>query len=189
MQPNYTIQCWALKTRDLTNPQEPDDYWSQFLYEKVIAIGWPAIDVNPAGVSRNALADSIIRTHNLPFGMNYSVYRARVIATMIQNFVNIGNGDEILICQGYSPNQKPETLVHLYGFAQVNGSFFLDQNSNWWKFKHKATIRSFRGNGLNVPKSLLEQTLGKASLMQALHKIEIDSFRKLADQLHLKYGI
>lgn len=183
IQARNPIRCWALKTRDHT-PGEERDYWNELLHEGVIAIGWPAIDVRPDEVSSDVLAESIMRTHE--FG--YSRQQAKRIASKIQTFVHIGIGDKILICQGYAPNQRPDTEVHLYGVARVDGTFYI-QDCNWWKFKHKATILSFGENGLNVEKDLLAQTLGKGALMEALHQIDCERFERLLEYLHRTFGV
>lgn len=190
IQAKNPILCWALKTRDLTEPQRPCDYWNRFLSEDVIAIGWPAIDVRPDEVSPKELANNIINTHRNEHGESaYSRQLAKRIAYKIQSFAYISIGDKILICQGYAPNQKPETQVRLYGVARVDHPFYVDQNSNWWKFKHKATILSFGEDGLNVEKGLLVRTLGKGSLMEALHQIDCEKFERLLEYLHRTFGV
>ena len=143
-------EYWAIKT---TGRSDGKDYWPLFVVEGVIAIGWHEIDP----------------------GQN-----AGHAQRMIKMFKGIATGDHVLICRGYSGNQKQD--VYTYGFADVKGPFVDDSASNWWKFKHRANIYCFVERRVQI--DLLRKTLKMGSMRKTLHKIhEQEGFQQLKSQL------
>ena len=158
---------WVLKTREGRGGR---DYWDRFLHEGVIAIGWHEIAVRPHVVSQGELESSLRET--------YPSEDVKHGARTIKKFIEVGVEDRILLCQGYAPNQAKD--VYIYGFATVTGGFYDDASSDWWTFKHAADIRPV---GRHVPKSLLERTLGKSSMLQTLHEVHKEEFEQLESRL------
>jgi predicted Mrr-cat superfamily restriction endonuclease len=160
---------WVLKT---TEGRGGRDYWDRFLHEGVIAIGWHEIAARPHVVSQEELESSV--------RMRYPNEDAKHGARTIKRFVEMGVGDRVLLSQGYAPNQSKD--VYIYGFATVTGGFYDDASSDWWTFKHAADIRPI---GRRVPKSLLERTLCKSSMLLTLHEVRGEGFERLESRLRV----
>ena len=169
------MRYWVLKT---TEGRYGTDYWERFLQKKVIAIGWHEVPVSPDKVSQEELESSLRETYHCTEGS------AEYAARTIRRFVNIGEKDIVLLCRGYPANYDGN--VHIYGVAQVAGSFYDDRDSDWWRFKHKANIQVIERY---VLKSLLENTLKKASMLKTLHEIDVKGFDELLAALRSYYGI
>lgn len=158
---------WVLKT---TEGRGGHDYWDRFVSEGVIAIGWHEIAVRPHIVNQEELESSVRK--------RYPHEDEKHGARTIKKFVEMDVGDKVLLCQGYAPNQSKN--VYIYGIAKVTGGFYDDASADWWTFKHRADIRTV---GRTVPKSLLERTLGKSSMLLTLHEVRGEQFRQLESQL------
>jgi len=168
-----SAQCWALKT---TSGSYGTDYWDRFQEERVVAIGWADLSVDPSKVNLKALRRALRRTrpHKNPG-------RA---ASKIMNFTNMVIGDYVLICRGYPPNSRKD--VHIHAIAQVVGPFFDDSSSSWWRFKHKASMQTINQS---VPHQVVAKALGKDSLRETIHKLEPARFQALIEVLHKDFGI
>lgn len=162
------VSFWALKTTSGGDLER--DYWQNFVAENVVAIGWGKIGVDPSQVSYDKLQDALRRAYP---GRNH-----RRIAGKINNFIKLKQGDNILICRGYSGNQT--TPVHIYGIARVTGPFRDDSSSQWWRFKHDAFIQIVEQN---VPKEVVARSLGKGSLREAIHELNAAEFQRLVEKL------
>ena len=160
---------WVLKT---TEGRGGRDYWDRFLSEGVIAIGWHEIAVRPHIVGQEELESSVKR--------RYPHEDEKHGARTIKKFAEMGVGDRVLLCQGYAPNQSKD--VYIYGLAKVTGGFYDDASADWWTFKHQADIRPV---GRRVPKSLLERTLGKSSMLLTLHEVSREQFQQLESRLRV----
>ena len=160
---------WVLKTRE---GRGGHDYWDRFCDESVIAIGWNDISVRPHVVSEEDLESSLRE--------KYPLDDEKHGARTIKKFMDIGDGDKVLLCQGYSPNQSKN--VYIYGVARVTGTFYDDGASDWWGFKHKAVIQPVKQH---VPKSLLVRTLNKSSMLQTLHEVDREGFERLLSELQI----
>ena len=99
-------------------------------------------------------------------------------ARIIKKSVGMGVGDRVLLSQGYAPNQSKD--VYICGLAIVTGGFYDDASADWWTFKHPADIRPV---GRRVPKSLLERTLRKSSMLLTLHEVRREQFERLESRL------
>ena len=167
---------WVLKTRaSQSNRQDFTPYWDRFVAECVIAIGWEKLDVAPDKASEDEIIAAVKRAYN---GSDKASVTA---ARTIRKFVSIAEGDRVLLCQGYAPNQVKE--VHLYGIAQVAGPFYRVYDSDWWHFKHKAKIHPFGPNGKDVSKELLVRRLAKGALLQTLHRISEEAFKGVVEEI------
>ncbi len=164
---------WALKTKeDLGDRRTFEDQWDKFKVNKVIAIGWERIRVAPDKASLKDVATAIKRAYR-------SSDKAAIIqAGIIKKFVNISEGDKVLLCGGYS-SRYPEK-VHLYGVATVTDPFEDHEFEDWrWRFSHKAQIKPFGKTGKNKPREFLVQRLKKGSLLQTVHKISKEGFESV----------
>lgn len=168
--------CWVLKT---TVGPTGKDYWPNFLKEAVIAIGWEEIDVDPAKASIEQLREAVRATYE---GMN-----ARRAATKIKKFVDLNIDDIILICRGYSSNQKAD--VHVYGIARVTGPFCAKppkKGEFTWRFKHDAVIQPINEK---IPRDFLASASGKDSMLETIHHIEkAGFFNEIVRKLE-EYGV
>ena len=165
---------WVLKT---TEGVHGEAHWEDFLAEDIIAIGWCDIGVDPSVVRGEALEKAIRRAY--PDGKD--VKRA---AKKLGWFVDMDSGDLVLICQGFSPNQRKP--VHIYGIARVEGRFRNDAKSRWWRFKHKAVIQPI---GEHVPRDIIAGALNKGSLLEAIHKLKPKEYAAFVNALRDEFGI
>jgi len=179
------MKYWALKTKeDLGNRRDFEEHWDNFKVNKVIAIGWERIDVTPDRVSLRDIASAIKKAYRS------SDKAASTQASIIKKFVNISEGDEVLLCGGYAPNQTTKK-VHLYGVATVTGPFEDHDSEGWsWRFRHEAKIEPFGPNGKDVLKEFLVQRLQSAktkkplkSLLQTLHEISQEGFERVIEDI------
>ena len=162
------IRYWALKTKSGSDGEE---HWENFKTDSVIAIGWEGIKVDPSKVSKSQLRAAIAEAHG-----GDEPNRA---AMKIQKFIELNDGDIVLICKGYTSNQQKP--VHIYGFARVTGPFFDDRFSGWkWRFKHKAVIQYVEKE---LPRDVVAKSLKKDSLRETIHEIDQSGLESLAEQL------
>lgn len=169
------MKCWVLKTRE----NSPDrlsftEYWDRFVVEGVIAIGWK-LDIPLDKISYNEIVSAL----NRPYPARPR--EASSAAHQILKFKDaIAEGDNVLLCQGYAPNQIKN--VHVYGIAQVTSPFYEDRNSDWWWYRHRANIQQIFGpNGIDVPRDDIASILGKGALLQTLHKIPCERFYRFVE--------
>ena len=141
--PNY----WAIKTTSSSSGH--DYYWTLFLPENVIAIGW----------------DKIERGDN-------AVYAQSVI----KKFKEIAVGDQVLICKGYPQNKLKD--VYIYGFAKVTGTFYDAKTPNGWGYRYPVKIcRVERYVPVNLLRTTLNkksmwQTLHKIDNKEGFHQLK-----------------
>lgn len=148
MEEEHITNCWAIKT---TSRSSGRDYWPLFVSESVIAIGWHEID--PGENAKHA-------------------------KRMVKMFKDITVGDRVLICRGYSGNQRKDVCI--YGFATVTGSFKDDKPLNGWRFTRGAKICRVE---TYVPVDRLRKALKMGSMRQTLHQINKEGFQQLKSQL------
>ena len=164
---------WVLKT---TAGPYGDQYWPTFVSEDVIAVGWEDIDVDPSSATDDELRQAVrdAYPHDNP---------SRV-ANKIKKFVNLQEGDVVILCRGYPPNSSAD--VHVYGIARVAGSFLNDTQSSWWRFKHPAVIQVIDEN---LPRDIMAEALNRQSLMETIHELEPARFTVFARTLREHLGI
>ncbi|HEY6444295.1 MAG TPA: phospholipase D-like domain-containing protein [Candidatus Acidoferrales bacterium] len=113
------IHYWALKA---TSGSTGKSHWPMFLAESVIAVGWNDLSLDPSKVTDAQLRAAIRGTYR-----NYSAREADVAAAQISKFVNLKVSDIVLLCRGYTSNQKKD--VHIHGVARVIGPFRVRRGS------------------------------------------------------------
>jgi hypothetical protein len=167
-----SVEYWAIKTT--SGGSNAPDHWPTFRKENMVAIGWEELDVNPTGLTPHHLRAAVTRS--------FPHYRPRQIdfaANTIRKFIDMPDGSIILICRGYSPNQK--RAVHMYAFARITGPFQADAPvGGEWRFKRPAVIQEINDA---LPPLTVAKALGKDSLRQTMHSLTEDDFEALADQL------
>lgn len=162
---------WALKT---TSGSTGEPHWPMFLAENVVAVGWEALPIDPSKVSDAQLRAAIRETY--PDDPDMSV---DIAAKSIRKFVDLEIDDIVLICRGYTPNQKK--TVHIYGIARVIGPFRAERKKKGqWRFKHDAVIQEIN---IDLPRDRVATALGKESLRQTIHALTRADFDRLAGEL------
>jgi hypothetical protein len=91
---------WALKT---TSGSTGEQHWPMFLAENVVAVGWEDLPINPSKVSHAQLRAAIGETY--PDDSSMSV---NIAVMSIKKFVSLEIDDIVLICRGYTSNQKKD---------------------------------------------------------------------------------
>ena len=184
------MKYWALKTRQTGKRRDfIADHWDKFKGERVIAIGWEEIDISP---NRDTSPDKLIAAIKKAYGGKDK--SAATNAATIRKFVSISQGDKVLLCQGYAPNQVKK--VRLYGTALVTGPFKDRSSEEWqWRFRHEAKVKPFGPNGEYVPKEFLVQRLQSAktkkpleALRQTLHEITKEGFERVVEDVGKRLG-
>jgi len=166
---------WILKT---TEGSTGPSYWYQFVEERVIAIGWKELSIDPSCVINKELKEILIRTYN------YTPWQSSIAANTIENFVNgMQIGDIVIICRGYPANADMD--VFLYGIARITGNFEVRPSLDW-KFIRDAEIQVVEEY---LPKSFFTNTLRKNSLLKTIHHIEPEDFDRFYNNLHREQGI
>jgi len=167
---------WALKTRESGDKGKSFDddaeKWPLFVRDGVIAIGW-ILKTSPEQLNDEELQKAL-----KPYG--YKPGQARTAAWTIRKFQNLGDEDSILICQGYTANERPDRDIPIYGVATNIKKFRYKDNSDWWYCQHKAEIERFGDEkGKPIKKSLFEKKLGQGSLMFTLQPITKKGFENI----------
>ncbi len=164
-------KAWILKTHP---GSDEVDYWSRFLAEGVVAIGWEDVAVNLSDVDDSQLETAVREAY--PFDPRRRRERNYpYIVKVLRQFVDWESGDLVLICRGYPANSHAP--VHVYGFAKVLGPFYDDVGSDWWRFKHRAEIQVVNGK---LPKAEMAKALGMRSLLGAMHPVDNESLHRVA---------
>lgn len=162
---------WALKT---TSGATGEPHWPMFQAENVVAVGWEALPIDPSKVSDAQLRAAIKETY--PDDPDKSV---DIAAKSIRKFVDLEIDDIVLICRGYTSNQKRD--VHIHGVARVTGPFRAERRKKGsWRFKHDVVIQEIN---LDLPRDLVATALGKESLRQTIHALTKTDFDRLGREL------
>jgi hypothetical protein len=165
------VGYWALKT---TSGSTGKQYWPMFLAEKVIAVGWEDIAVDPSKVTDASLCAAI--QEGYPDDSSRSVL---VSASSIKKFVELKVDDIVLLCRGYAANQYKD--VHIHGIARVTGPFRAgSRKKGGWRFKHDAVIQEIN---MDLPRDVVASALGRDSLRQTIHALTKADFERLAMEL------
>lgn len=167
---------WVLKT---TSGSTGKLHWPMFLAEKVIAVGWEDLPIDPSKVSDDQLRAGLKETY--PDDPNMSV---SIAAMTIRKFVDLEIDDIVLICRGYTSNQKRD--VHIHGVARVIGPFRAERRRRGhWRFKHDAVIQEVN---IDLPRDLVATALDKQSLRQTIHALTKAEFDRFAGKLK-EFGV
>ena len=168
---------FALKTRSGGDMME---HWEEFEAEKVLAVGWEDLIVDPSQVSIEELRGALFATY-----ADYTNKKADGAIASIRAFIGLKNDDRVVICTGYPSNRQ--TDVHIYAFARVIGPFFVGpSNGRKWRFKHKAVIQPVERE---IAKADMVAALGKESLMQTIHAIDRSGFERIGQILGVQINV
>jgi len=181
---------WTIKTRDGQDP-EANDYWSKFLAEKVIALGWGGeLKIDPRTVTDLRLRQIIQNKYG------YIPSKSGRIAKEIMRFSGQQNGiqinDIVWIIGSFTPNQKHP--VNIYGVGKITGELQPDWRSAWWNFKRSAEIFPIeRDLDIDTVKTcFIKPGKGKkyfSAMGETLYRMHNDSFERLRDEIYEQHGI
>ncbi len=167
---------WVIKTREGRGQHQ--DHWNEFQTEKVIAIGWEHIQDNPIKFSSNQEFFEYLATKH-----KRNKKLKRDASTIYKFATELQIGDIVIICRGYAPNQKKD--VPLYGFAQIVGKYFRDEDSKWWKNKIKVKIRTIEQD---IPPDIFVDVFDKKTMRNTLHgPFTEEQFRKFSKKVEKCY--
>jgi|GEM_PF-1758049 len=164
------VGYWVLKS---TEGATGKDHWEEFLDERVVAIGWEKLSVDPSKMMDGTLLQSAIKK-SYP---DYTSKQASQAAAKIRKFVNLSEGDTLVICRGYPATQQK--AVSIRGLARITGTFRAEKyRSGKWRFKHNAVVQRV---DVKIPKEAFAKAIEKGSLMETIQSLSRDQFEKLSD--------
>ena len=167
---------WVLKT---TEGFRGRSHWPEFLAEGVVAIGWSALTMDPIQAGGGELHERIKKVY--AGSAKGSVdHASRTIRSFCKEWKR---GDLVIVCRGY-PMQA--TDVWLYGFARVESDYFFDAASSWWRIKRRADIQIIDER---LPKDVFTDGLQRGSLLQTIHSVGADDFRRFCEVAESRLGI
>lgn len=172
---------FVLKSTEGSGPDAPR-HWPMFEYERVIAIGWEAVAVEPSAVNDDELwaAVDAAYPHFKPGSKDFAV-------RTIRDFVEIPIGSIVMVCHGYASNANDDNLVHIYAFARVDdGLLSTPFVPGEWRFRRPATLQIVDAT-LTV--GVMRRLLGAGSLMQTLHKLSQHAIEAVADELGIHIDV
>lgn len=174
---------WVLKTREDIDRAKNifREHWTEFKDEHVIAIGWD-ITTKPPEMTTQADIENELRITFYTDRTVKAARQAKIAARTVWKFISeMSIGDEVLLCRGYTKNQKKG--VRIYGFARVEGQCQRDQYSDWWKLKRCADIWPV---DRDVSRERLAEILQKGTLLSTLHEVKKGSdFEQLKQWLRI----
>ena len=103
--------------------------------------------------------------------MHLKTLLARTVWTFIKE---MQIGDEILLCQGFTPMQNKPVMVH--AFCKISGPYWEHKNCEWFKRQRNADYTHMIQRP--VKKEELSSLLGMGSLLKTIHKIDKEHFQK-----------
>jgi hypothetical protein len=168
---------WVLKTR---HGKTWADYWQKFKSEEVVAIGWEELTLNPAESTKDEIERQLDEVYS-----DEEVGRPARTAGLIRKFVDSwGEGDLVLMCRGFPGNHSGD--VFFYGYARVEGDFFLDETDSQRKFKRPANIQEVE---ISLPMELYVETLDRGSLMETMHDLTEGQFFDFCRRVENEHGV
>ena len=172
---------FALKSTEGSGPDAPR-HWPMFEYERVIAIGWEAVAVEPSTVNDDELWAAVDAAYpDFKHGSKQFAVRT------IRDFVEIPTGSIVMVCHGYASNANEDNLVHIYAFARVDdGLVSTPFVPGVWRFRRPATLQIVDAT-LTV--GVMRRLLGAGSLMQTLHKLSQRAIEAVADELGIHIDV
>jgi hypothetical protein len=172
---------FVLKSTEGSGPDAPR-HWPMFESERVIAIGWEAVAVDPSTVNDYELRAAVDAAYP-----NFKPRSKDFAVRTIRDFVNIPVGSIVMVCHGYASNASDDNLVHIYAFARVDGAFtptlFV---AGEWRFRRPAILQIVDAT-LTV--GVMRKLLGAGSLMQTLHKLSQHGVEAVADELGIHIDV
>ena len=164
---------WAINTTDSVTKV---NYWTTFVAESVIAIGWNQLQIDPSSVSKDRLLVELQKT--------FSGKGNKAAADTIMTFIGLNARDLVLVTEGYTANKKRD--VHIYGVARVKGRFFCDARSQGWRFKHEADVQVI---GKCAPVELLLELLEPQTMRRAIHRLDGQGVNGLLRELGVQLAV
>jgi HKD family nuclease len=172
---------FVLKSTEGSGPDAPR-HWPMFESERVIAIGWEAVAVDPSIVNDEELWDAVDAAYPdfKPGSKDFAV-------RTIRDFVNIPIGSIVMVSHGYASNASDDNLVHIYAFARVDGAITpTPLVAGEWRFRRSATLQIVDAT-LTV--GVMRKLLGAGSLMQTLHSLSQNAIEAVADELGIHIDV
>lgn len=171
------LNFWVLKTR---HGDTWADYWQKFKSEEIVAIGWEELTLNPAQSTKNEIRQQLDNVYS-----DDEVGRPARAAGLICRFVDQWEeGDLALLCRGFPGNHSGD--VFFYGYARIEGDFFVDETDQQRKFKRPAAIQKVE---IDLPKELYVQALDRGSMMETMHDLTEEQFYDFSNRVEKRYGI
>ena len=172
---DQALNFWVLKT---TEGADGISRWDEFLEERVISVGWTDIvrimsddfGLEPGEYTQanlNAGADQWVEDED---GGGDPIHAAKTLHWFCNRF---SRGDRIILCRGYAATQEAD--VRLYGLGIVDGDVYDDTASPWWRLKRQAVLRLM---DVRIPRQVFADTLGRASLLQTIHRISEEEYER-----------
>ena len=156
---------WIIKT---TVGAHGRSYWPDFWDNKVVAVGWGWINVDPSKAHNKTELYKPITQQRPKLSTNEQEYIARIV----YKFTKVWNsGDKAIICRGYTSTQAAD--VHLYGIATV-GKFLYRPESEWWLFQREADIERIERD---IPKHIFVDSLNLETSRLTIHQITEEGFK------------
>ena len=172
---------WALKTTEGGGDQSTE-HWPMFQREKVVAIGWETVAIDPSKVDDAQLraAVHVAYPHNKPGADEFA-------ARTIRDFVELPIDSIIMICRGYTPNQADDKPVHIYAFARVTEKFKAEPYVvGEWRFRRSVILQEV-GKTLSV--RTMRDLLKLGSLRQTMHEVPRESVEAIAAELGVQLAV
>lgn len=156
------------------------DYWQKFKSEEIVAIGWERLPLDPSSSTRDEIERQLRQVYS-----EEEVGSPSRSAKTILRFVNQWQeGDLVLVCRGFPANASAD--VFFYGYARVEGDFFVDEDDTQRKFKRPATIQEVE---IDLPKDLYVETLDRGSLIGTMHELTEGQFSSFRDEVESHHGV
>ncbi len=166
---------WAIKTSE-GGGKNSKEHWSMFEREKVVAIGWERVAIDPSRVNAAELLVAVHAAYpdNKPGADNFAV-------RTIRDFVELPIDSLMMICRGYTPNQSDGKSVQVYAFARVTGQLMaVPYVAGQWRFRRPAMLQGiYKTLSVGVMRDLLK--LG--SLRQTMHQLSREQIKAIAAEL------
>lgn len=153
LKPETKPRYWLIKTTE--GGPGFTDHWADFLSEKVVAVGWPAIKYDPSQFEH-------LEQYRKQIKAKYKWDTSFASSTIFKFAHEWQENDIAIICTGYAPNQTKD--VYINGIARI-GKYFYDKKSKWWRFKRQAVITPL---DRYVPIKIFQKFLIKSS-RQTIH--------------------
>ena len=179
-------QYWIIKPLESKGGVIVDDHWKRFTDRKlndgkeVIAIGWSKdLEIDLGSASKQDVYEYVYPKYG-----NGNPRVAHAATNNLWNFIHdMKFGDEVIVCKGYSANQKKP--LYVYGIAEIIDKAWNHTDTSWhFHLKREVKYHQIIEDGFDITK--FKALIRKDSLRQTIHKIDEDAFLKTKEWL-LKY--
>jgi hypothetical protein len=171
--PNF----WVLKTR---SGKTWADFWQKFKSEEIVAIGWEQLSLDPSNSSR----EEIERQLRTVYDEEEEGSPSRSAATILKFVDQWEKGDLVLLCMGFPANASSD--IYFYGYARIEGDFFVDEDDTERKFKRPATLQDVE---IHLPKDLYTEALQRGSLIGTMHGLTEEQSFNFSGRVEAKHGV